>query len=56
MEIHKKFIKDNLDKYVDTLIGMLAYRLADVESYRDLDNIERAIIPEDLLNKIKIEY
>lgn len=56
MEIHKRYIKENIDKYADTLISILAYRLADVESYSDLDKIEKAIIQEDLFNKIKIEY
>lgn len=56
MEIHKKYIKENIDKYADILVRMLAYRFADVESYSDLDKIEKAIIPEDLFNKIKIEY
>ena len=56
MEIHKRYIKENIDKYADMLVSMLSYRLADVESYRELDNIERAIITEDLFDKIKIEY
>ena len=56
MYIHKSFIKNNLEDFTDMLINMLAYRLADVESYSDLDNIEKSILSEEDFNKIKIEY
>ena len=56
MFIHKRFIKNNLDDFTDILISMLAYRLANVESYNELDNIEKSIISKEDFNKIKIEY
>ena len=56
MFIHKRFIKNNLEDFADMLISMLAYRLADVESYDELDNIEKSIISKEDFNKIKIEY
>ena len=56
MEIHKRLIENNLDEFSDMLIRMLSYRLANVESYSDLDNIEQSIIPEEVFNEIKVEY
>ena len=56
MYINKRFIKNNLEDFADMLISMLAYRLADVESYNELDTIERSILCEEDFNKIKIEY
>ena len=56
MYINKRFIKNNLKDFADMLINMLAYRLADVESYDELDNIEKSILSEEDFNKIKIEY
>ena len=56
MEIHKRLIENNLDEFYDMLIRMLSYRLANVESYSDLDNIEQSIIPEEVFNEIKVEY
>ena len=56
MYIHKRFIKNNLEDFADTLISMLAYRLADVESYDELDNIEKSILSEKDFDKIKIDY
>ena len=56
MYISKRFIKNNLDDFADILVSMLAYRLADVESYSELDNIEKSILSEEDFNKIKIEY
>lgn len=56
MEIYKRLIENNLDEFSDILIRMLSYRLSNVESYSDLDNIERSIIPEEVFNEIKVEY
>lgn len=56
MYINKRFIKNNLEDFADMLISMLAYRLADVESYDELDNIEKSIISEEDFNKIKNDY
>lgn len=56
MYINKRFIKNNLEDFTDMLISMLAYRFADVESYDELDNIEKSILSEEDFNKIKIEY
>ena len=56
MYINKRFIKNNIEDFTDMLISMLAYRLANVESYNELDNIEKSIISEEDFNKIKIEY
>ena len=56
MFICKRFIKNNLEDFTDMLISMLAYRLADVESYNELDNIAKSILSEEDFNKIKIEY
>ena len=56
MYINKRFIKNNIEDFTDMLISMLAYRLVDVESYDDLDNIEKSILSEEDFNKIKIEY
>ena len=56
MYINKRFIKNNLEDFTDMLVSMLAYRLADVESYDDLDNIEKSIFSEEDFNNIKIEY
>ena len=56
MYINKRFIKNNLEDFADILISMLAYRVADVESYDELDSIEKSILSEEDFNKIKIEY
>ena len=56
MYINKRSIKNNLEDFADMLVSMLAYRLADVESYDELDNIEKSILSEEDFNKIKIEY
>ena len=56
MYINKRFIKNNLEDFTDILVSMLAYRLADVEPYNELDNIEKSILSEEDFNKIKIEY
>lgn len=56
MYINKRFIKNNLEDFADMLISMLAYRLANVESYDDLDNIEKSILSEEDFNKIKNDY
>ena len=55
MYINKRFIKNNLEDFSDIVVSMLAYRLADVESYDELDNIEKSIISEEDFNKIKID-
>ena len=56
MYINKRLIKNNLEDLADMLVSMLAYRLADVESYDDLDNIEKSILSEEDFNKIKNDY
>ena len=56
MYINKRFVKNNLEDFADMLISMLSYRLADAESYDELDNIEKSILSEEDFNKIKIEY